>query len=251
MKKLLSICLLLSTACLGQRDSLRKPEVFSSGFLDVINNGQVHAAARLLRVYIGEPGKWTLPVSMYSGVSANNFQNQYPAGSRSNDHLVNQLINPMSGMLNVSMEGLHFMNKNTRHTKWALLGQAGQRLLTGYRVGSISDPATGKPVQFLSPVASGGIYFQTAAWERSRQANMGVFWLSWRYIATHNAPGSLRNILPGIATNGWYTGWSIGWGMEISQVVHIKLVYYKYTKAPELDYGRSLYQFSFQYAWKP
>jgi hypothetical protein len=35
-----------------------KPEIFTSGFTDIINNGQINASARFIRLFIGEPGKF-------------------------------------------------------------------------------------------------------------------------------------------------------------------------------------------------
>ena len=35
-----------------------KPEIFTSGFIDIINNGQVNASARFIRFFIGEPDKF-------------------------------------------------------------------------------------------------------------------------------------------------------------------------------------------------
>ena len=52
-----------------------KPEIFTSGFIDIINTGQVNASARFIRLFIGEPGKFSIPMSLYSGVSSNNLQN--------------------------------------------------------------------------------------------------------------------------------------------------------------------------------
>src|SRR5580765_7967745 len=57
----------------------QKPEIFTSGFIDIFNNGQVNASARFLRLYIGEPGRFALPLSFYSGVSSNNFESQSTA----------------------------------------------------------------------------------------------------------------------------------------------------------------------------
>ena len=34
-----------------------KPEIFTSGFIDIINNGQVNASARFIRLFIGGLGK--------------------------------------------------------------------------------------------------------------------------------------------------------------------------------------------------
>jgi len=38
-----------------EKTTSKKSEIFSSGFIDVINNGQVNASARLIKLYIGEP----------------------------------------------------------------------------------------------------------------------------------------------------------------------------------------------------
>src|SRR5688572_2650822 len=74
-----------------------KPEILTSGFIDIINNGQVNASARFIRLFIGEPGKFAIPLSFYSGVSSNNFQNQQNAiGQRTNEQLVTNFINPLS-----------------------------------------------------------------------------------------------------------------------------------------------------------
>ena len=76
MKKVffLTIPILMYNYVLSQAKPL-KPEIFTSGFIDVMNNGQVNASARFIRLFIGEPGKFALPISFYGGVSNNNFQN--------------------------------------------------------------------------------------------------------------------------------------------------------------------------------
>ena len=81
-----------------------KPELFSSGFIDFIHSGQINASARLVKLYIGEEGKFVVPISFYGGVSNNNFQQQTPTFSKSNDHLVTQYLNPLSGLINVSVD---------------------------------------------------------------------------------------------------------------------------------------------------
>ena len=119
-----------------------KPEIFSSGFIDVINNGQVNASARLIKLYIGEPGRFQIPLSFYGGVSSNNFQNQNTGGQllKSNDHLVNQYINPFSGLVNVSVEGIAFRKRDSlKITKFGYIYQIGERVLNGIRIGDIRD----------------------------------------------------------------------------------------------------------------
>ncbi len=229
-----------------------KPEIFTSGFIDIINNGQVNASARFIRLYIGEPGKFAIPLSFYGGVSNNNFQNQSNAGGlmRSNDHLINQYINPLSGLINISVDGVLYVKKTDNITKMGLLYHVGERVLTGFKTGLITDPQTGKPTNFLNSFSSIGTYFQTGAWERGNTKNTGVFWLAIRYHICYTNEKQLKEFLPNINTNGIYKGYSVGFGIEINNLINIKAIYYKYNKKPEIDYSLPIYQFSFNYALK-
>lgn len=234
-----------------QENIKNKPEILSSGFIDIINNGQVNASARFIRLFIGEPGKFAVPLSIYSGVSGNSFQNQQnPVINRSNEQLVTNFINPLSGLANLSVEGVIFFKKKEKITKTGLLYHIGERILTGFKSGPANTPSTGKPVNFLNSFCAAGFYFQTGAWERSNAKNVGVFWLAVRYIACKSATEQLREMLPDIKTNGLYHGWSLAWGVEINNLVNIKVIYYKYVKKPEVDYSLPIYQFSFNYSLK-
>ncbi len=235
-------------------DTLKKnvPEIFTSGFIDIMNNGQVNASARFIRLRIGEPGKFSLPLSIYGGVSNNSFgsSNQNSIGQRSNEQLINQYINPLSGLINISVDGIQYLEKKLGPTKFGILYQLGDRVLTGYRVGQINNPLTGKPTNFFNGYGTIGIYFQTGAWERNNSKNLGVFWLAARYIASYSNPKNIKEFLPDIQTNGFYDGYSLGLGVEINNLVSIKAVYYKYIKHPEIEYSQPIYQFSFNYSLK-
>lgn len=228
-----------------------KPEIFTNGFIDIINNGQVNASARFIRLFIGEPGKFAVPLSIYSGVSANNFQGQLSAfGQRTNDCLISAFINPLSGFVNVSTDGILFFNKTEKITRAGLLYQLGERILTGYKSGPPIDPQTGNPFNFLNSFVNAGFYFQTAAWERSNVKNVGVFWLASRYHTCYTNPAQISAFLSGVQTNGIYNGYSLGFGVEINNLLNIKAIYYNYIKPPEIDYSLPVYQFSFSYSMK-
>lgn len=229
-----------------------KPEIFTSGFIDIVNNGQVNASARFIRLYIGEPGKFAIPLSLYSGVSSNNFQNtQGSSSSRTNDGLVTNFINPLSGLVNFSIDGTYFRKKKSEKiSKIGVLYHIGERVLTGIKTGNINNPATGKPINFLNTFASLGLYVQTGAWDRNNAKNVGISWLAFRYIACYTNSKQLKEILPAIETNGLYHGYSVACGVEINDYVKIRVVYYKYVKKPEIDYTLPIYQFSFNYSLK-
>jgi hypothetical protein len=227
-----------------------KPEILTSGFIDIVNNGQVNASARFIRLFIGEPGKFAIPLSIYSGVSSNNFQNQQnQAINRSNDQLFTNFLNPLSGLANLSIDGVIFFSKK-KITRTGILYHFGERILTGQKTGPVTDPTTGKPVNFLNSFGATGFYFQTGAWERNNSKNVGIFWLAFRYIGCYTNPNQIKEFLPTIETNGSYYGYSIGWGVEINHLVNIKVLYYKYIKQPEIDYSLPIYQFSFNYSLK-
>jgi hypothetical protein len=252
------------TNCFGQVDSTKvfkadsiesttttKPEILTSGFIDVMDNGQVNASARFIRLYIGEKGKFAIPLSFYSGVSSNNFQNQQSINGISNDQLINAFINPLSGLVNVSIDGMLYFNpKSTHITKSGLMYQFGSKVLTGYKQGIINEPETGAPINFLNHFATIGLYFQTGAWERNNAANMGIFWSSLRFINCYSNPSQLTEFLPDIVTNGFYNGYCLGFGIEINNLINMKILYYKYLKAPEIQFKQSIYQFSFNYSLK-
>ncbi len=232
--------------------SIQAPEIFTSGFIDIMNNGQVNASARFIRLSIGEPGKFHIPLSLYGGVSNNTFQGQQSGSNnqRGNEQLINQYINPLSGLINISAEGIVYFSKTLRPTRCGFLYQFGERVLTGYRTGLTSNPQTGKPSNFLNSFASTGLYLQTGAWERNNTKNVGVFWLAIRYIASYSSPGSIKEFLPDIQTNGLYHGYSMGFGVEINNLVNIKAIFYSYVKKPEIEYYLPIYQFTFNYSIK-
>ena len=227
-----------------------KPEIFTNGFIDIMNNGQVNASARFIRLFIGEPGKFSFPLSVYGGVSANNFQNNSSQPAlRNNDHLINNYINPLSGLINLSVDGV--LMKKRAHEKLTRIGmlyQVGERVLTGIKNSSGQSAGTDKTVNFLNTFSSMGIYFQSGAWERNNTKDLGIFWIALRFIGCYSNPNQIRDFLPGIETNGIYFGYSPAFGIEINNLVNIKAIYYKYSKKPELSNTVPIYQFSFNYS---
>lgn len=227
-----------------------QPEIFTNGFIDILNNGQVNASARLIRLMIGEPGKVAIPLSVYSGVSANNFQtlNSGIISSKTNDQLITSFINPLSGMINLSIEGVIFLKRREAITKTGILYHLGERVLTGYYSGAVNDVRTGRPFNFLNSFASTGLYFQTGAWDRTNKQNPGLFWIAIRSHFTYTRAEMLKKFLPDILTNGIYSGFSMAFGVEIKNLINLKAIYYRYLKHPELDYSLPIYQFSFNYS---
>lgn len=228
-----------------------KPGIFTNGFIDVMNNGQVNAAARLIQIYIGEPRKFAIPLSIYTGVSANNFQDQLnTSGQRNNDHFAATFLNPLSGLINLSVDGILYFKKGNQVSKLGIPYHFGERILTGFRMGLITDPLTGRPVNFLNSHLSSGLYFQTGAWERSNSGNLGIFWLVGRWHSSYTHPNLLKEFLQIEKTNGIYLGYSIGFGVNINNLLNLRAIYYKYTSSEGSAFTLPVYQFTFNYSFK-
>lgn len=226
-----------------------KTEVFNAGFIDLATNGQVGASARLVKLMVGEPGKFGIPFSVYGGVSNAAFaQNSISSGVKSNEHLVMQFITPLSGLLNFSVDGIFYRRIPQKITRAGIVYQLGERVLTGVRTGAYTNPLTGKPYNFLNTYAVTGLYLQTGAWEKNKASNLGICWMALRYHGCYTNPKQLNQFMGSLQTNGFYTGFSLGFGIEINSVINIKAIYYRYDKAPEMNYGLPIYQFSFNYA---
>ena len=75
------------------------PGFLSGGSIDFINNRQLNTTTQIFRLYIGEPGKFQVPVSILTGVSSSKNAN-----SRQQDELTASLINPGIGLINMFTE---------------------------------------------------------------------------------------------------------------------------------------------------
>lgn len=253
---------LASTIVVGQKDlnksdsinSIKayKPEVLTSGFIDVANSGQINASARFIKIFIGEPGKFAIPLSIFGGVSNNNFQNQNTVNifQRNNEQLINHFINPLSGLMIISVDGVLYFKRTKTITRVGFLYHFGERVLTGYKIGTVVNPQTGNPVNFLNSFLTSGFYFETGAWERNNSKNVGIFWLALRGHLCYSNPKQIKSFLGTINTNGAYSGYSIGFGVEINNLINLKTIYYKYIKEPDIDFVLPIYQFSFNYSLK-
>lgn len=222
----------------------KKPELFNSGFIDFQNSGQMNASARVFKIYIGEPKKFMLPVSVYSGVSGNNYNTGNNINSRGSEQMILGLINPMSGMFNLSTDNtFRFKGKSKSLTGFSVVYQLGEKMVSGQQA------ITLKSFNFFSTYANSGLLFQTGAWEKDKEKNMGVFWVLLRYhiVQTSNTFFKLSGYPP---DKEIFKGYSIGMGIEINNVLNIKSYYYRYIHPGADIFDIPIFQLTFNYSMK-
>ena len=222
----------------------KKPELFNSGFIDFQNSGQMNASARVFKIYIGEPKKFMLPVSVYSGVSGNNYNTGNNINSRGSEQMILGLINPMSGIFNLSTDNtFRFKGKSKSLTGFSVVYQLGEKMVSGQQA------ITLKSFNFFSTYANSGLLFQTGAWEKDKEKNMGVFWVLLRYhiVQTSNTFFKLSGYPP---DKEIFKGYSIGMGIEINNVLNIKSYYYRYIHPGADIFDIPIFQLTFNYSMK-
>jgi hypothetical protein len=192
-------------------------ELFGKGLLDYGFEGQLQATAQAIKINIGEPNKFSLPISLLVG--ATNSDIGSPALNKST---VMSLISPTGGTTNVSTNFyLKLFGSGTGITSLKLSGLVAGKLITG------RDSATNKSTSKPSGYFDGGLYFQTGAWtDEDGYKDGGIFWAQAKYTASYMAEEDLKTYF-GPSVQGIPHGPRVEIGCFIQNRVNIKLSYYK------------------------
>lgn len=222
------------------RSQSLKAEILSGGFIDIAQNGQMNASARLFRLYIGEPGKWQIPVSVYSGVSANNF-----SLSRQNEDVAVNLINPAAGIFNINFDmNNRLAGREEKLTSLRLYYQAGFRFL------SLFNSFLYKTITFYNLITGLGLTIITGAWEKNKPGNTGLFWLNFRGLYSNNPSAILEEFFQQPVKQHLF-GYSIGLGIDITQMLNTRAFYFRFLNNQEIDaFSMPQFQLSFNYSLK-
>lgn len=210
------------------RDVPGKPEVFKSGYLDVLSDGTMQGAARFLKLYIGDPEKFHLPFFIYTGVSAKTLGTTDPDGTKFN---ISNLLNQLGGLANFSFSADNYLRLNKSNdgpfgkkniTQLRLAYQFGARLVNG------KDSVAKNNLNAVNTFANFGFQFQTGAWSGDSIQNMGVFFIQARAIASTSSRTKLVEMFgAGIESDVFY-GYAVDAGIEINGVIDIKAGIYQY-----------------------
>lgn len=212
------------------------PDILSGGFIDIVQSGQMSASARLFKLYIGEPGKFQLPFSIYTGVSANNFSaNQF------SDDIILSLISPGNGFFNMSVDGINRIT-GKGITSLQLQYQAGLRFLSFY------SQLNSDKVIFFNFISGMGLTIVTGAWEKNKVNNLGSFWFNFRGLYSAS-PAYILNTFFTVPVQHNILGCSGGMGVEISRTLNVKIFSFHFLNNRHIpSFSQSHLQLSFNYS---
>lgn len=214
-------------------------EVLSNGFVDYVSNGSIQSSARLLRINIGERDKFYIPFFIYTGTAGKAFGEQ-----DASEIAVSNLLNPISGTVNLSFHGTQNLVVGSDLTKLKLAYQLGGRFLGAGREASEGT------VSFLNTFGNAGFFFQTEAWNPDQPENMGVAFLQVKLLATFSSEGVMDEIFEGNdSLERQLFGYSVDGGIEIDQTISLKLGVYQFFTTSVDALNNPLIKFSIDYSF--
>jgi hypothetical protein len=197
----------------------KTPQLLKSGFVNYLTSGNVQASANLMRLNIGDPDKFYIPFYIYTGTSGSGLGDAPSSGTG-----IANLLNPISGTINLSFNGLAVIGKPNGLTCLKFNYQIGGRVNSG------KDSLTQKNFTFFNGLANVGFYFQTGAWKDGDTQNMGVFFVMGKAIGSFSDKAYYQRILGDkTLTHNYLIGYSIDAGIEINKVIDMKLGVYQFT----------------------
>ena len=192
-------------------------ELFGKGLLDYGFAGQVQASAQALKINIGEPKGFYLPVYLLVGATNGDIGSE-----KINKSTVLSMINSTGGLMNLST---NFYAKlyasESAITSLRFTSQLGAKLVTGRD--SLTNDGQIRPMGFFE----GGLVFQTGAWEADAgYEEGGIFWVQARYAIMSMAKDDLKSYF-GEKVDQLPSGPKLELGILIKNKVNIKLSYFK------------------------
>jgi hypothetical protein len=195
----------------------KKLELFGRGLLDFGSEGQLQTTAQVIKINIGEPNKFNLPIYLLVGSINGDI-----GTSNLNKSTVMSLINPVGGTLNLSTNYLiNLYKSNSEITQIRLSGLLSGKLITG------RNYSTSEPISNTSAYFDSGLYFQTGAWEENEgYKDGGIFWAQAKYSVSYLTDENLQSYF-GNNISSFPHGPRFEIGCFIQNRVNVKLSYYK------------------------
>lgn len=216
------------------------PKFLNTGFLDVFSSGTSQATVEIVKLYIGEPDKFKIPLYLFVSASGNTLGKE-----ENNENTLGNLLNPLGGILNGTLNKRNRLFHYGKYTSLHIGYQASGKLISGENMQSE------KLELFGSGFANAGLEFQTGAWESSNSSNMGVFWLHAKIAASFNGDSQMQRVFGDAIDDTTFAGYAIDLGIQIDGRINLKAGVYQYWGNKQVNgFNDPVFKFSFDYTAK-
>lgn len=222
-------------------DDQKKVEVLNRGSFDFFTNGKMQGTAQLLKVNIGEPSGFYIPLYLFLGASGDGF-----GSSELNENTAANLLNPLGGLLNGTFNGRNNLFRTGEMTSLKFSYQLSGKLINA------QDSLTGDSKFMGAGYANLGLYFQTGAWEPDMEGNMGIFWIQAKLTGALSFDDArLREVFGNTAIDNYFYGYSVDLGLEINNRINLKAGVYQYLNNQTIGlFDKPVFKFALDYNLK-
>ena len=199
---------------------LPKPAFLDQSYLDIFTNGSFQASTQLIKVYVGEPAGYHVPLYICMSLSGSTVKQD-----TSRIGVFGSLINPIGGTVSASLSRNHrgfrkYVGKTSEITHAGFSYHTSIRLINGQNSKQENIPF----VSFYSDV---GIYFQTGAWLANENSdNLGVFYFQPKLFFCTQKQSKVTEIFGEKVPSTLY-GASIEVGIHIANKLNFRVIYSK------------------------
>ncbi|MFH1679359.1 MAG: hypothetical protein ABIH26_01800, partial [Candidatus Eisenbacteria bacterium] len=158
-------------------------EMLGGGFVDYGLNGQIQASAEVVKIYVGEPDGFYLPLYLLTGATSGEL-----GTDELNKGSVFDLVTPTGGTVNACTNAYLSVFSTRKHvTRVSLSGFLSGRLVAGRDINTTDSR--------LAPAvyADIGLTFQTGAWlANGTYEKGGIFWSQAKYAVAYASDSDLE-----------------------------------------------------------
>lgn len=216
-----------------------KIEILGRGFLDLFSNGRMQGTAQIIKLKIGEPNAFHVPVYLLIGASGEGLGTQ-----GLNENTVTNLLNPIGGLINLTIN-----NSNSIYTSKSGITSIKFAYQISGKLINAQDFISSQTRYLGAGYGNMGLFFQTGAWEAEKDNNLGVFWMQIKATSSLGInEDSYRMAFGEHFRNNLLFGYSADFGIEIDSRVNMKVGIYRFINNQEIDlFNNTLYKFSIDY----
>lgn len=204
----------------------KRLEILNKGLIDFFTNGKMQGTAQLMKLNIGEPGGFYIPLYLLVGASGNGL-----GAEKRNENTIANLLNPVGGIFNLTANGMHNLYaKPDKITSLKLNYQLSGKFING------QDSLSGESEFLGIGYVNAGLFFQTGAWDPNEAGNMGVFWIQAKATASLAFDDAvLKSVFGQSITSRFFYGYAVDLGLEINNRINLKAGVYQYLNNQSID----------------